>query len=649
MLMIICTQLRSFKFITIVFFLGFVSKLSAQNSELFEKYSKEYADDVKVRLAKETTIKIEIEKGELKITESSKEKDLYLNESVTFNSEASLSYSYFYELNKIEASSFSFNKGKYKEIEVESFKEKDNLDDSFYDGTKTVSFIYPNLKKGSISELNYSYNIKNPRFLNPFYFGESFPIIKNKITYIVDKDVKLSFKRFNLNENKVKFSLKENRRTNEYTWEVNNQNSFDFESGSPSYKTILPHIIPVINSYLKDNKKVNVLNDVSDLYNWYSSLVKDVNKEDVDSDLKNIVTEITKDKNTNVEKVKAIYYWVQKNIKYIAFEYALGGFVPRESNDVFKKKYGDCKDNSSILYRMLEVAGLKGNLTWIGTRSIPYTYEEVPTPVVDNHMILSYEDKDKTYFLDATGRYMALDLPTSFIQGKEALIANGDTFKIRKVPVVKAEVNRTKDSTFIKLDGKKIIGNSSTIISGYPKVDIFNSLERKNTESKLQDYYNRRLSKGNNKFLIKDIKEKNKYKYDEDFVLNYDFEINNYSKTLGDEIYLNLNLKKTLSNFKLDKKRKNAIEYRYKVSYEYHTVFEIPTNYKIDYIPESVEISDDLIQCSIKYRVEGNQIIYDHDIKVNYILLNLEEQKRVNELIKKIEKNYKEVVVLKKQ
>ena len=104
-------------------------------------------------------------------------------------------------------------------------------------------------------------------------------------------------------------------------------------------------------------------------------MVENVNVEPANKELVSLVAKITADKKTDLEKVKAIYYWTQKNIKYIAFEYALGGFIPRESNEVFRKKYGDCKDNSSMLYRMLEIAGVKGHLTWIGTRSIPYTYE----------------------------------------------------------------------------------------------------------------------------------------------------------------------------------------------------------------------------------------------------------------------------------
>jgi len=378
-------------------------------------------------------------------------------------------------------------------------------------------------------------------------------------------------------------------------------------------------------------------------------MVENVNTEAPSTELVALVSKITADKKTELEKVKAIYYWTQQNIKYIAFEYALGGFIPRESNDVFRKKYGDCKDNSSILYRMLEIAGVKGNLTWIGTRSIPYTYKEVPTPVVDNHMILSYENNGKTYYLDATGRYIKFGMPTSFIQGKEALVGYGKDFKIKKVPIIAAKENAIIDVTNIKIENGRVIGSSEITISGYPKIDIFHTLESGNSETKLKKFYKSVFGKGNNTFQINNFKEKNKYHYDNDFIVDYDFEIKNYAKNLGDEIYINLNLNKEISSYKTDKNRENAIEYEYQKQYNYTTKLEIPKGYKVDYLPESLTVSNDLLVSKITYQVKGNEVIYNHEIELNFLVLSTEQQKEVNKEIQKIERNYKEIVVLKKE
>jgi hypothetical protein len=298
---------------------------------------------------------------------------------------------------------------------------------------------------------------------------------------------------------------------------------------------------------------------------------------------------------------------------------------------------------------MLEIAGVKGNLTWIGTRSIPYTYKEVPTPVVDNHMILSYENDGRTYYLDATGRYIKFGIPTSFIQGKEALVSYGKEFKVKKVPVVAAKINSVIDTTNLTFDNNKIIGFSKTSVSGYPKIDYFNGLEDENSETKLKQFYNRKFEKGNNKFLINQFEEINKYDYDDDFVVNYDFEIKDYSKKLGDEIYINLILDKKASAYKTDKKRKNGIEYRYKRYYNYTTNLEIPVGYALEYLPESKVFSNEFLSCSIQYEYKDNQVVYKQILEFDFLSLDVEQQKEVNSLIKKIEKQYKEIVVLKKK
>ncbi|WP_233702668.1 DUF3857 domain-containing protein [Hyunsoonleella flava] len=634
----------------LIILLGISITCFAQESEEYKRYKTLYPNSTAVTLNKETTITIKLDDENINIIQEHFEEDLYLDEGASRNAKRSLHFSSFFELEDVEASSLVFSDGKYREMEVEEFSEKDELDQSFYDDSKSLNFIFPNLQKGSKSRLKYSENVKNPRFLSPFYFGDYSPIVNNKITIVADKNINLKFKEFHTEDLDIKFSKQEKRNNVIYTWELKNMGKFKYEYNAPTYKKIFPHIVPIITSYKTKNNTVALANKVDDLYQWYYSLVKNINKDEPDEELITVVNDLTADKTSDFEKVKAIYYWTQKNIKYIAFEYALGGFIPRQANDVFNKKYGDCKDNSSILYKMLEIAGIKGDLTWIGTRKIPYSYEEVPTPLVDNHMILSYtDDTNNTYFLDATGRFIPIDYPTPFIQGKEALISKGASgFVIKKVPVVPAKKNAVIDTTVINLENENIVGTSQVTISGYRKLDCFDALEYTNTDEKLKTFYIKQLEKGNNKFIIDDFTETNKFDYDKDLIVNYDFNINGYAKKLGDEIYVNLNLNKELRPYKMEDDRKNDIEYEYKSYFDYTTTLIIPEGYTVDYIPENISVSNDLITTNISYTSNENSITYKHDVTFNFINLSLQQQKEIDKVVKTIGKAYKEVIILKK-
>lgn len=636
----------------ILFFMGLVLQLSfgmyAQQSPIYTKYKAKYPNAHSVRLIEERKIDISLKDNEIQITQEVIEEDLYLGAAATYGSKRSINYSSFFEVESVEAASLLYENGKYKEVEVKDFVEKDEMNQSFYDDTKSINFIYPSLASGSKSKLKYKEKIKNPRFLSSFYFADFRPIIKSKVTISADKEIVLKFKEFNTDGININFSESERRGKRVYSWEANDVDEYKLDPNAPNFRNSFPHIIPIVTGYKSKDKHIKIQENVSDLYTWYYSLVKNINTDEADEELKKIVHILTKNKKTDLEKVKAIYYWVQENIKYIAFEYALGGFIPREANEVFNKKYGDCKDNSSILYKMLEVAGLKGYLTWIGTRNIPYKYNDVPTPVVDNHMILTYVDGEDTYYLDATGRYIPIDMPSSFIQGKEALVSvDENDFLIKEVPIIDSQRNVLKDSTVIKIEDKTIRGTGHLTLSGYTKIDFFNTFEDKKKKDNLKEVYTYELRKGNNKFLIDDFEEINKYDYDKDFVVRYTFNIKDYINHLGEETYINLNLNRELSEFKLKEDRKTDREYRYKSSVKYITTLEIPKHKTVTYIPENLKVSNDFFTCSITYTQKENAVIYELYIDQDFILLTLSQQKELNRLIKKAEKHFKEVIILK--
>jgi len=628
-----------------------ISAAFAQLSKEYTKYKKLFPDDDKVQLYSETNVTISIVKGKLQLTSSFQEENLYLNNKANFYTEESISYSTFFEASNLKASSFVFQKGKYKELKVKEFKHKDELSGAvFYDDSKSINFIYANLVEGSKTKLSYDEKINDPHFLSGVYFQDFYPIVKSVYTITANKDIELTFKKFNTDTLNIVFTKKEKGNNIIYKWVTTNAGKYESESGATNFRNEIGHMIPYISSYVVDGKKVGLLTGVDGLYNWYASLVKEVNNDNPDTALVNLVHSLIDDKETELEKVKAIYYWTQKNVKYVAFEYALGGFVPRNANDIYAKKYGDCKDNSSIMKEMLDIAKIKGNLTWIGTRKIPYTYEDVPTPASDNHMILTYFDGDTPYFLDATSRFYQLGLPSSFIQGKEALVAiDSANYLIKKVPVMPAKYNFLTDTTYLTIEQQNIVGKGNVIMNGYQKIDYYNFLENQNTPEKIKSFYGNNFRKGNNKFLISSYKETNKYDYEKDFIITYDFSINNYVRGAEDEMYVNLNLSKYISHYKIKKDQQLDREFKYKNYSVYASVLTVPAGYKVDYLPENVSLENDKFNAHINYTQKGNTITYVYDVTLDFIEIKKEEHQAFNKFIEQLEKAFKESIVLKKE
>ena len=633
----------------IPFIFGFVFTF-AQSVDIIEKMRQKYPDARVVQLEDKTTVEISINQatGKLEIINKVYEKQLYLTDRASLYSDRSISYNSFIDVDNIKAVTYVPGEKKYTPIKVKEFKEKEELGGStFKDDVRNITFRYPSLQNGAMSELYYEETVKEPRFLTSFYFGSFRPVINSEFTIIADKDIHIDFKKFNMDTFKYEFTQEEKKGKIHYRFTAKNVPEFDSENDAPNIRYYVPHVMPIIRTYTYKGKEIPVLRNVADLYHWYYSLLKNINQE-ISPELKALTDSITKGKTSETDITKAIYYWVQKNIKYVAFEEGLGGFVPREANEVCEKRYGDCKDNSSILVAMLRYKGIRAYYTWIGTRSIPYTYEEVPTPISDNHMICTVEIDGKYYYLDATGNHHPLGLPSSFIQGKEALIGIDSVhYDIGVVPIVPPNQNAFIDSVTISVSGDKITGKGKAQINGYLKVQTVYSLEGVKNKTEEKDIVKRDIEKGNNKFYLNDYKIINQ-SIDSPLYFTYDFTIEDYLQEVDDEVYLNLNLEQEASQIKIRKTKKYDLELDNTLQTLTLVEFEIPNGYELTYLPPNSSKSSDFMEYAISYTRRGNKIIYKHEFAYKKLLIKKAQFEEWNNIVKSISKQYREVLIFKK-
>src|SRR6185437_11119848 len=176
-------------------------------------------------------------------------------------------------------------------------------------------------------------------------------------------------------------------------------------------------------------------------------------------------------------KIEAIFYWVQDNIRYIAFENGLAGFRPEACQRVYSYKYGDCKGMANLLKEMLVLAGYDARLTWLGTRHIAYDYS-TPSIAVDNHMICTVVLKGKYYFLDPTETFISFGDIAHRIQGRQVIIENGDSFIMEKTPEYSKDRNLIKITTKATINGDLIEGKTKEEYNGEGKTQILQAYDQ---------------------------------------------------------------------------------------------------------------------------------------------------------------------------
>lgn len=559
-------------------------------------------------------------------------------------------HSSFNELKKVEAYTAVPDGNSTKKMKVSEFKTQSSPSSGiFYDDVKETAFDYPKVIKGSVTHVETEHYNKDIHFISPFYFSSYLPVANAtfSLTFPEDMDIRYIIKNDEKKNITVTESKKGRKKTIEFSAKGINNNDYFADAVSHSYYA--QHVIVYVTQYKYDGQVIPVYNTVAELYKWNSSFLKDINTT-ASALLKQVADSVCAGKTTEWDKAQAIYHWVQNHIKYVAFEAGLEGFVPRQAEDVYTKRYGDCKDMASLLTALLNASGLKAYFTWIGTRSIPYSYTEVPLPISDNHMISAVKVDNKWIFLDATDPNCIFDFPSSSIQNKEALIGiSADKYELVKVPVMVSSKSIIVDSTFLTIDKKILKGFASVDYVGYYGSDVYNSLlYNKGDDERV--YARRRMAKGSNKFIMKDYKISFPDPANKSANIKSNFEIPDYVKSIDDEMYINLNLEKLFGYTVTDTaKRKMAIENSFLMNIRQVHLLKIPEGYALEHLPKNISVSNNVVDFSIEYKQVKDQVIATQNYTIKQLYIEVADFTKWNEAITKVSPAYKEEIVLKKK
>lgn len=593
------------------------------------------------------TINIDIENGNLVIKMKVDKESMMLDDRASWYSESGASYSSLVYLEGISASTLYPEAKRYREIRVNEFKEKDMLDGMvFHDDVKEKMFNYPELVKGAKRKLTLNYEIKDPHLLSKFILSEYFPVEKTSLQIVCPAGVEIGYKIFNGDSVDIQYETRKEKNKVIHEWRSKDIGKDIDDAGGPDHLYYTPHIVYYIKSYTANGKTEKVLGSLDELHSYYSSLIKDVNQVDYNP-LKRLTDSLIVDASTEQERIKAVYYWVKDNIKYIAFESGFEGFIPRQAKDVFEKRYGDCKDMSSIITEMLKYAGVKSHLTWIGSRDLPYKYADNHTMSADNHMIATVKLNGEYMFLDATSRHTPFGLPTGFIQGKEAIVHLTDkTYEIVKVPEVPSHRNINRDSIFVELTANNILkGTGYAEYTGYERNNVLGMLTDETKEEKLKTL-KAYFQKGSNKFMLESYEEINAADRDKPYKINYRFNLGDYSLSSGNEIFVNMNLDRMFEKSAIEKGRRLPVEFEHKRRFVNTVTFKIPDGYELSYLPPNDSLSTDLFGFNIHYTANEQTVTLKTEVVSNSLLLKKESFAAWNDFIARLKKNYSESLSL---
>jgi hypothetical protein len=575
--------------------------------------------------------------------------DKLITKSGTFKlqSEELHSDSSYMELIEFDAYSLVPTNGKYQKKSVKEFFKSDDFRSSFFtDDSKKTQFYFPNTQARTITHLDYVLSLNDEFIIPNTFIGSFYPIENFTLKVIAENDIDLDFRYFHTIPDTLNYSKVVGKKFTEHVWVFSNIPKTKYFGDEPDIRWYLPHFNFHIKGYQTENGYKKVLTDLNDLYQLYQRWISMIPEEDTIK-LHTVVDNLELNGLNEYEKLKKIYNWVQSNVKYIAYTDGMEGFVPRSGTDVLNCRYGDCKGMSNLIHGLSNAAGIKTYRTWIGSRDIPYKYDEVHTPLVDNHMIITYLNKDSTIFLDATDSYLPFGYPTQFIQGKQALIGiSADSYELKEVPIPVVQMNQWVDTVWISMDEANIKGNGKLFISGY-HASRWRQKVQNLDQKEILEFASGYLMKGDNRFSISTINLGTKDN-SVDVNIEYEFTIRNYVTAATDKRYINLNLETGFAEAQIEEDRKTPVELSYHSLMRSVVKLHIPDSFSVEHIPENASQTIDDFGYSISYSQQPKHVVYTMETFSKSLMMNPEDFDGWNSLSKQFRKDVRTNLVLSK-
>lgn len=171
---------------------------------------------------------------------------------------------------------------------------------------------------------------------------------------------------------------------------------------------------------LKNEDKMPALSDVAPtlfisslpswdfVSKWYYDIASC--KAKADYDVKRVVTDLFKERKkwSDLDKAKAIYQYILKNITYSSVSFRQSGIIPQRPSTVINTRIGDCKDVSTLFVALCKEAGLKANLVLVSNRENGMYDMMLPTIDFD-HCMAKVSINGKDHYLELTSNYLPFD------------------------------------------------------------------------------------------------------------------------------------------------------------------------------------------------------------------------------------------------
>jgi len=363
-------------------------------------------------------------------------------------------------------------------------------------------------------------------------------------------------------------------------------------------------------------------------------------------------------------KLVAITSYIQRNVRYFTVARGIGGLQANHAADIFRNHYGDCKDKTTLLISMLQVAGIKG--FYVPVDSHRGLVDPKAPSLVGNHMITAIlipadvkDPKLKAVVTGADGsRYLIFD-PTdertpvgnlpSELQGGYGLLAAGTSSQVIALPVLDPSANGTNAIGRFSLDTDGTLTGSVDSSHFGPKGADLRMFLKYSNEKERHDAWETMVSHDLPGVALDSFHFVEPDALDKPIEFHYTVTAHQYAHTAGPLLLVRPRVVGSMAMRFDDKPRTVPIDLD--ATGRWHSSFDIalPAGYVVDELPDPVTLDMDFASYHTGVTVKDNVLHYERDYLVRQVEIPASRAADFRKLETTILEDEQSAAVLKKQ
>jgi len=506
--------------------------------------------------------------------------------------------------------------------------------------------------------VGYEYEVEDrPLFLqDTWYFQEADPVRESH--YSLTLPPGWEYKASWLNHSEVKPA---EGASNTWQWTVSDVKGIRTEPLMPSMRGIQGQMILSFFGGGTPALKANA--DWDAMGKWYLDLVGE--RVDASPAIKEEVATLTASK-TTLQKMQAIAYFAQHDIRYVAIELGIGGFQPHSAPDVFSHRYGDCKDKATLVRSMLQEIGVVSYHVLINDRRGSVT-GEMPAHNGFNHAITAIKLPDglddpsliatlqhpklgRLLFFDPTNELIPFGQLPGYLQANYGLLVTPSGGELIELPQQASAMNSIERTAKLTLDATGTLkGEVKEVRLGQRA-----SAERWRLRAATKDTdrikpIEELLGNSLASFRITQASVINQQQTGQSFGFNYSFESPNYAKNAGNLMLVRPRVIGNKANGFLETKEPRLFPIEFEEPARDTDSFEItiPAGYVVDDIPPPVDAEYGFASYHSKTVVTGNVVDYTRTFEVKELSVPVARAEELKKFYRIISSDERNTVVLK--